>query len=181
MPEPTADQAAQPYGVPNDPRYFEVLQFLYEEAHLLDHRRFRDWLALLTDDISYRVPARQNRRAGATGEVSDETAIFAEDMASLKVRVDRLGTTSAWAEDPPSRTRHLVSNVRLRPAPHPEELEVESSILVYRGRSNQTQPDIFCGERHDVLRKVEGAWRLARRTVVLDQVLIGARHLSVFL
>lgn len=166
---------------PADPRYAEALEFLYGEADLLDSGRFVEWLDLLTPDITYRIPARQDRGPSEAPERSGESQIFMDDRASLEVRVRRLGTSSAWAESPPSRTRHFVSNVRVRTAERPEELEVRSSVLVYRSRSNRPQFDLFSGTRLDVLRHSEGAWRLAQRTVWLDQTVVAARNISVFI
>jgi 3-phenylpropionate/cinnamic acid dioxygenase small subunit len=94
--------------------------------------------------------------------------------------VQKLGTEYAWAETPPSRTRHLVSNVRVRTTETPGELAVFSYLLLYRNRGDQATADLFSAERQDVLRQVNGAWRLARRTILLDQAVVGARHISVF-
>lgn len=163
---------------PGDPRYFEVLEFLYQEAEVLDGRRFTEWLELLTEDVSYRMPQPVTR--GRTPGYSEETEIFSENLASLRVRVRKLGTEFAWADDPPSRTRHLVTNIRAWATAQPDELEVSSSVLIYRHRSPGASADLFCGERQDLLRKVDGKWRLARRLVFLDQNVIEARHLAIF-
>jgi ethylbenzene dioxygenase beta subunit len=163
---------------PGDARYFEVLEFLYQEAELLDGRRFAEWLELLTEDVSYRMPQPVNR--GKTPGYSDVTEIMSENLASLRVRVRKMGTEFAWADDPPSRTRHLVTNIRARETARPEELAVSSSVLVYRHRSQGANADLFCGERQDVLRKVDGEWRLARRSIFLDRNVVEARHLAIF-
>jgi 3-phenylpropionate/cinnamic acid dioxygenase small subunit len=166
---------------PADPLYADVLEFLYHEAELLDSGRFSDWLDLLAEDLSYRLPIRLNRARAEGGDVSDQTEIFRDNRASLALRVRRLGTGYAWAETPPSRTRHLVSNVRVRATDNPHELAVSSCFLVYRSRSSEPTPDLFSGERQDLLRRTDDGWRLARRTILLDQAVIGARHLSIFL
>ena len=108
----------------------EVEQFLYREARLLDARRFDDWLDLLTDDIKYWMPLRSNRYPAYSKAISildgsryeegdlsheDELAIMDEDKDSLTRRIRRLDSGMAWAEDPPSRTRHFVSNVEVEP------------------------------------------------------------------
>jgi 3-phenylpropionate/cinnamic acid dioxygenase small subunit len=164
-----------------DPRYAEVLQFLYHEAELLDTDRQVEWLELLTDDITYRMPVRLNVRRNASAPYAQETDIFSDNLASLRVRVNKLDTEYAWAETPPSRTRHHVSNVRVSENGSPGELDVRSYILVYRNRTDNPAADIFSGERQDVLRKVDGGWRLARRLIVLDQAVVGARHLAILL
>lgn len=166
---------------PADPRYAEVLEFLYREADLLDSGEFSSWLELLTEDVAYRVPLRLTRTRRADPDHSDKTEILSENLASLQLRVKRLGTGYAWSETPPSRTRHMVSNVRVRTGDATDELHVTSNILVYRNRSWDSEADLFCGERQDVLRRIDGQWRLARRVILLDQAVLGARDVSIFL
>src|SRR4051794_10860790 len=96
-----------------------IEQFLKKEARLLNNRRYREWLGLLTEAIRYWMPSRFNRmREGADEDWDiekelDELGYFDEDKQSLTVRVERLYTGLAWGEDPPSRIRHLISNVEL--------------------------------------------------------------------
>ena len=162
----------------SDPRYSEVLDFLYREAELLDSGRFSDWLGRMTEDLIYRMPVRINQSRTTKSE-GPKTEIFSDNIISLRLRVNRLATDFAWAESPPSRTRHLVTNVRVRETEGAEELAVWSCILVYRDRPG-AQGAIFSGERQDLLRKVNGQWRLARRTIVLDQAIVKSRNLSIF-
>lgn len=164
----------------SDPRYAEVLEYLYREAELLDGGEFNEWLELLADDVRYRMPVRLNRGRKAKPDYSDKTEIFSENLASLRLRVRRLGTDYAWAEIPASRTRHMVSNVRVWTTPVPGELAVASNVLVYRNRLSSASADVLSGERRDVLRKVDGQLRLAQRTILLDQVVVGSRNLSIF-
>jgi 3-phenylpropionate/cinnamic acid dioxygenase small subunit len=163
--------------------HHEVTQFLHLEARLLDERRHHEWLRLFADDIRYWMPCRYNRLAreidkevAAPGEVAN----FDEDKQSLGQRVFRLSTGMAWAEDPPSRTRHLVTNVWARPTDTTDELDVQSYFLTYRNRGD-TEFDIWAGRRDDVLRRVaERTWQIARRTILLDQATILSKNLSVF-
>jgi len=164
--------------MPADPCYSEILHFLYQEAKLLDDRRFSEWLELLEEDISYRMPLPLNK--ARTLDYSQQTDILSENIASLRVRVNKLATDYAWADTPPSRTRHMVTNVIIKTTNKPEEVEVSSFILVSRNRLGEPSPDLYSGERQDLLRKVNGAWRLAKRTILLDQTVIGARHLNIF-
>ena len=85
----------------------------------------------------------------------------------------------AWAEDPPSRTRHMISNVEVEPGESEAEVKVYSNFLVYRSRA-ETEEDFYVGTRRDVLRRVEGGWKIARRRMVLDQAVLTAKNLSVF-
>jgi 3-phenylpropionate/cinnamic acid dioxygenase small subunit len=158
----------------------EVLDFLYREAELLDTGRLEDWLALLTDDVQYRMPVRLTRERASPTDRSDEMQFFWDDRATIELRIRRLRTDFAWAEDPPSRTRHFVSNVRIAPAAGADEVEVRSYVLVYRNRGETAAYELLSGERRDVLRQVAGAWRLARREVTIDQASLAHQNLAIF-
>ncbi len=85
----------------------------------------------------------------------------------------------AWAEDPPSRTRHLITNIEVEAGPTLSELKVYSNFVVYRTRA-ETEQDFYVGARQDVLRRVDGAWKIAHRKLVLDQNVLLAKNVSVF-
>lgn len=156
-----------------------VVSFLYVEADVLDCGGFDTWLDMFTDDVQYRMPVRTTRsRAAGTG-FEGAMDFFSEDAASLAMRVRRLGTDFAWAEDPPSRTRRFVANIQVA-AGTDGELEVRSNVLIYRTRGTETVPDFFSCARRDVLRDDGGRLRIARRTVYIDQTVLGGHNLSIF-
>ena len=172
----------------------EVEQFLYREARLLDTRRFAEWLELLTGDIRYWMPTRSNRypvnskaisildasryeEQGVSGE--DELAIMEETKDSLERRVARLDTGMAWAEDPPSRTRHIITNIEVEPSDVPGELRVYSNFVMYRNRG-ETDQDFYVGSREDLLRRESGQLRICSRKIVLDQNVLLAKNVSNF-
>ena len=160
---------------------YEVEQFYYREASLLDSRRFAEWLDLFTDDIRYWMPIRRTRTVNEIEQeftAPGEMAFFDDDREMLQARVAKLETGYAWAEDPPSRTRHHVTNVRIVAA-EGEELTVESNFLLYRTRLN-SEEDTWMGQREDRLRKVDGAWKLAGRKIYLDQTVLLSRNLTSF-
>jgi ethylbenzene dioxygenase beta subunit len=162
----------------------EITQLLYDEAELLDEGRLREWLGMLTDDVVYQVPVRihkeQTDDSRVTG-VQPDSYHLDETYTSLLMRVERVETGFAWAEDPPSRIRHMVSNIRVRRRPdHDDELSVRSYVLVYRSRWDRPDYDIMTAERRDVFRRVDHAWRLARRLVVLDNTTVPMLNLSFF-
>ena len=170
--------------LPSDPmlRQYQVEQFYYAEAELLDDRRYDEWFALLEDDIRYFMPMRFNRgRREMHLEFSDDrqSAYYDEDKESMAVRQRKLSCGSNWAEDPPSRTSHMISNVRVADGAVAGELAVKSAFLVYRNRLER-QTEIFAGERQDVLRLRDGGFRIARRTVLLDQATLLTSSLSIF-
>jgi 3-phenylpropionate/cinnamic acid dioxygenase small subunit len=113
--------------------------------------------------------------------VVDEIGFFDETIQSLTLRVKRLLTDVAWAEDPPSHTRRFVTNIRVRPTENDDELAVRSALLLYRSRSDLGAFDLIVGERQDLLRLVEGEFRIARRRTVLDQSSLSTKNLGVFL
>lgn len=156
-----------------------VAQFLYEEAALLDAGRFEEWLALLAPDVVYRAPVRTTKGRGEGSELSAEMFHFDETLETLRIRVQRLRTGTAWAEDPPSRTRHVVTNVRVRPGAA-DELVAESALLVYRNRGDDAGFDLLSAARTDTLRLVGGALCLARRLIAFDQATLGTRNLGIF-
>ena len=159
----------------------ELTQWLYHEAELLDESRLREWLDLVTDDVVYQVPVRihkeQTGDSRVTGVQTDSYHLD-ENRASLLMRVERVETGFAWAEEPPSRIRHLVTNVRVCPGARDGELAVRSYVMVYRSRWDRPQYDIMTAERHDVVRRVDGDWKLARRLVVLDNTTVPTLNLS---
>jgi 3-phenylpropionate/cinnamic acid dioxygenase small subunit len=162
----------------------EIEQFLYFEAELLDDRRFAEWLTLCADDIFYWMPMRRNRLLRELSRENTEVgdlAHFEETKKSLGWRVQQLATGMHWAEDPPSRTRHLVTNVRVQPASVRGEYDVRSNFLCYRNRL-EDEVDLWAGERFDVMRNVgDRLWQIAKRTIILDQNVILSKNLSTLL
>jgi len=88
-----------------------------------------------------------------------------------------------WAEEPPSRICHMISNVQILEAspagPAPSEIAVKSRFLIYRNRV-ETETDILVGKREDLLRRVNGGFKIARRRIVLDQNVLLAKNLTFF-
>lgn len=156
--------------------------FLVAEAALLDDRRFDEWLTLFTDDLEYIVPTRTIKRRGNGDDVDWESRHYDDNKASMSLRVRRLTETDvAWAEDPPSFTRRMVTNFRYAPGPGETELTVKTNLLLFRSRGISGQHDLIAGERTDVLRLVDGQLKIAKRHVVLDQATLGTKNLGVFL
>jgi 3-phenylpropionate/cinnamic acid dioxygenase small subunit len=172
----------------------EVEQFLYREARLIDERRFDEWLDLFADDLRYTMTLRSNRYpreskaiamrdparyAARNSPEEDELAILDETKATLAARIARLKTGMAWAEDPPSRTRHVIANIEIEPAESAAEMTVYANFIVYRSRGEKEQ-DFYVGARRDTLRHEGGGLRIARRRLVLDQNVLSAKNVSIF-
>jgi 3-phenylpropionate/cinnamic acid dioxygenase small subunit len=159
---------------------WECTAWLSHEAELLDDNRQRDWLALLDPEIDYRVPVRVTRERTRGAGFSEQGFHMLEDHASLEVRVDRLDSEYAWAEDPPSRMRRLVTNVRLGEIAG-DTVAVRSNFLYFRGaRYDAPGHDLLVGERQDVLRRTPDGLKLLRRMVLLDHTTLGTPNLAFF-
>src|SRR5687768_2416187 len=138
----------------------QVEDFLYEEAALLDAWKLDEWLALLTDDATYRVPSNDRPDSDPRGTLFT----IADDIARIRSRVTRLKDRNAHAEYPPSRTRRLISNVRIV---EKNPLRVEANFVVYRYRSNDDVRQ-YVGRYRYLLRKEGGKLKIAARDAILD-------------
>lgn len=159
----------------------EVHQFLVWEAELLDSRRYRDWLDLFTEDIVYRMPVRVTRAHTLEGSILNGMDHFDEDMYSLKKRVQRFETEHAWTEDPPSRTRHFVTNVRVYPGEGDGEYTVKSYVLLFRSRGDTRDADFLSAERTDIFRRFDSGFKIANREILVDESVLKTQNLAVFL
>ena len=145
-------------------------------------RSRRGWISSPTTSST---GCRNERIRGRAAIIADtvskpgELALFEETKETLRTRVARLATGMAWSEVPPSRTRHLVTNVQVESGENESELRVRSYFMVYRTQLEHSQ-DVFVGERDDVLRKVGDDWKIARRTIILDQAVLQSPNLSIF-
>jgi p-cumate 2,3-dioxygenase beta subunit len=145
----------------------QVEDFLYAEAALLDAWRLDDWLGLLTEDATYRVPSNDRP------ESDPKSALFmiADDIRRIRARVVRLKDPSAHAEFPPSRTRRMISNVRITERTS-SELKVEANFVVYRFRRDDMRQ--YVGHYRYVLRMLDKKLLIASREAILDPLELGA-------
>jgi 3-phenylpropionate/cinnamic acid dioxygenase small subunit len=160
----------------------EVEQFFSAEAELLDERRFDEWLDLLHEDVSYWMPIARNVRYDEpereyTREHS-EASWFDEGKDILRKRVLQIKGGDHWAEEPRSRTTHLVANVRVE-ATDGSDISTKCRFVVYANRLEH-DVELFVGKRVDVLRREGGMLKVLRRTVYLDQSVLLSRTLTTF-
>jgi p-cumate 2,3-dioxygenase beta subunit len=146
----------------------DVEDFLYREAALLDAWQLDEWLALLTDDAVYRVPSND----APEGDPKNTLFLIADDIQRLRGRVARLKDPQAHAEFPHSRTRRLISNVRVVSA-EADLIAVECNFAVYRYRRNE-RLGVYVGRYRYRLRMVNGAPRIAVREAILDSEELGS-------
>ena len=156
-----------------------VEQFLYEEADLLDRRLYREWFDRVASDVHYWMPIRRTvslRNIDREFTQPGGMSFFDDDHSDLRMRVEKLYTGSSWSEDPPSRTRHLVSNVRITGL-EAATVRVQSNFLLLRTRL-EGDADQFHGRRDDRLRIDGDSFLLAQRHIYLDHTVIHATNLS---
>jgi 3-phenylpropionate/cinnamic acid dioxygenase small subunit len=179
---PASSEATSKRVPIGSPVYNQVLEFLYEEACMLDEIRLKDWSQTLAQDLVYGAPLRETRpMTQQAASVVRTMQHYHDDYRSMMGRIMRLTGKSAWAEDPPSRTRRLVTNVRVEATDKPDEFKVRSYLLITRSRFNFDDFDLISGERHDVLRQSGESFKLARREIILDQAVLGTPNLAIFL
>lgn len=162
-------------------RRYEVEQFYNHEAELLDTRQFEVWLDLLADDLRYWMPLSRNQEFGEwdgqhTREGKDLNW-FDEGKFEMEQRVKQIMTGMHWAEEPISRTCHMVSNLQVEDG-EDGLLKTRCRFLVYRNRT-ETETDFFVGKRHDSLRREADGFRIVARKIFLDQSVLLAKNLSI--
>ncbi len=165
----------------------EVEDFLYREAALLDEWKLDAWLELLTDDARYRVPSNDAPDA----DPASSLFLIADDIARIRGRVARLQDPQAHAEFPHSRTRRLITNVRIKKMVSgtisgaseraavaeaeivPDTIFVEANFVVHRFRRDE-QVSQFVGRYRYRLRLIDGHLRIALREAILDSQELGS-------
>jgi 3-phenylpropionate/cinnamic acid dioxygenase small subunit len=167
----------------------EVEEHLYFEADLLDQWNYRDWLNLTTSDIRYWAPLRRNVSYGnwdrEQSRQDGELAWFDDNRATLEMRVRQIESGVHWAEEPVSRVCHVIGGVRIiaatPDAANCTEVTVRSRFIVYRNHQDDEE-NLYIGKREDVLRRAEdGGWRLARRSILIDQSTMLTPTLTILL
>jgi p-cumate 2,3-dioxygenase beta subunit len=163
----------------------EAEDFLFHEAALLDAWKLDEWLTLLTDDARYLVPSN-DAPEGVAG-----AALFtiADDIARIRGRVARLKDPQAHAEFPHSRTRRMITNVRVvdrhsREDGNPDldprlrgddedDVIVHANFTVHRFRRGG-EASQYVGRYRYRLRMVDGKPKIALREAILDAHELGA-------
>jgi len=160
--------------------YNRILETLYDEAAALDERRFDDWVAMLGEDLIYTAPIRLTR----TGPNRDRDVMrtmmhFDDNYASILMRTGRLAK-SAWAEDPPSRCRRFITNVRMAECEAPDQYEVVSYLYVERSRGDNWHNETVTAERRDIWRAIDGGYKLSKREIICDQSTLSMSNFAIF-
>ena len=139
---------------------------------LLDQDRLEEWLDLLSENIHYWAPVRADMNRGKEDFSPPlRLAFFDDNKDGLRLRVARIRTGAAHADEPPSHVRHLITDVQVMEAPDTETTKVASNFLVFKSRRNREE-NLFVGCRQDTWRLDGGAWKLDERMILLDHNVI---------
>jgi p-cumate 2,3-dioxygenase subunit beta len=158
-----ADSQSEESGVTDEqlPARSEVEDLLYKEAALLDEWRLEEWLEMLAEDAVYQVPPTD----APEGDARNTLFIIADDAVRIRSRVKQLLGKSAWAENPHSRTRRMISNVRVLGA-EGNDILVTANFIVNRMRYENV--DTYVGRYDYRLAREQGALKIRERRVILD-------------
>jgi p-cumate 2,3-dioxygenase subunit beta len=139
----------------------EVEDLLYREAALLDEWRLEEWLEMLTDDAIYQVPSTD----APEGDARNTLYIIADDALRIRSRVKQLLGKLAWAENPHSRTRRMITNVRVVRVDGDDVL-VTANFVVHRMRYETV--DTYVGRYDYRLAHFGNTLKIRERRTILD-------------
>jgi len=137
----------------------EAEDLLYREARLLDDLRHQEWLAMLDENATYWIPCN-----GDGTEPNREISLVFDDKHRLTDRIGRLQSGLAHAQNPPSKTKRLVSNVQIENATENAAM-ILSGFILYELRRGKER--VFAGRYEHRLHLVDGTWKIASKKVVL--------------
>ncbi len=159
--------------------YAEVRDFLFDEAALLDDRRYEDWFALLTQEIEYRVVGKLVRAASAPPQ---EFVVLDDRLVDIRMRINQISNPKlTFAENPAPFTRRSINNIRVKSNAAADRYCVDSNLLMYRQDAAVRDPYLISAARRDILCRSGDALRIAKRDVHLDQSVVASANLPTFL
>lgn len=162
----------------------EMDLFLAHEAELSDSRRYWEWSDLVTEDFTYKVPVPRTPDSPFAPHYDERSMLIDESRWSLESqwfkRLDADIYELSWAENPPVRFRHTVSNIRVRLTPEPDRFDVRSNVIL-TGVRQSDPPKFITAERFDVVVRQSHGLRLQSRWAVLDQTVIDFPQLRIIL
>ncbi|WP_394232281.1 aromatic-ring-hydroxylating dioxygenase subunit beta [Niallia oryzisoli] len=161
--------------------YLEITHLLNQEAYYLDNGMYKEWIELLAEDLTYQMPVRETVEGVGANNIASDIDFYYETKTSLSTRVNRLYTKSAWVENPATRQRHFITNIVVESTSSPNEYKVRSYFLFQRSRGSHHEVEQLFGERHDIIRKIDDQWKIAKRLIKPDQAVITTMNMSMFL
>jgi p-cumate 2,3-dioxygenase beta subunit len=140
----------------------QVEDFLYHEAALLDDWKLDEWEKLLADDAAYYVPPNDQLESDHRSTLF----IVADDRERIRQRVIRINDPNCHAEYPKSRTRRMISNVRILSV-EGDLITASANFVCYRFRRYERIREYVGGYRY-ILRQAGDSFRIKERRVLID-------------
>jgi 3-phenylpropionate/cinnamic acid dioxygenase small subunit len=160
----------------------ELSAFLAYESELVDSRRFHEWVMIVDPSFTYRVPVPLTPDNPSKNGYDDSAFVIDESRQTLIdhwfVRFEPEMWEMAWAENPPVRYRHFVTNVRVRETEVTDVYDVRSNVMVSAARQSSPTSTLHA-ERFDVVAREEDGLRLRSRFVVTDESVLDFVQLRV--
>ena len=147
----------------SDAEYQAVIEFLYREARLADEARYAEWHALWTEDAIYWVPATADPSPDPDAQLSH----IYDNRARLDTRIKLLQTGHRYSQEPASRMRRLISNIEVERGDNGELVVASNFVLAELAVQASRELNWWVGRATHRLRRVDGALRMCRKTVVL--------------
>jgi p-cumate 2,3-dioxygenase subunit beta len=140
----------------------EVEDFLYHEAALLDEWKLKEWEALLTEDATYYVPPNDQLES----DHRNTLFLVADDRERIRQRIIRINDPNCHAEYPKSRTRRMISNVRIVGVDG-DLVTVAANFVCYRYRRYERIRE-YVGAYRYILKRAGDSFRIKERRVLID-------------
>jgi 3-phenylpropionate/trans-cinnamate dioxygenase beta subunit len=164
-----------------DDVYLALQRELFHEARLLSAADYDGWVSMLADNIKYSMDMPQRRfiEEKSNDRAPKKTPIFDDNMAAIKMRIERFKTGFVWAENPVNSIRHIISNVEVFETKSEDEFTVYSIIEVHRSRLDAERKRLTAG-RKDLWQVSETGYKLVKRTATLDDGVVLDSNINFF-
>lgn len=141
----------------------EVEAFLHHDAALLDAWELEEWAEFLSPDARYMVPSLDSPQ----GDYKSTLFLISDDYLTLKSRISQLKGRTAWVENPLSRTRRLITNIRAQQLDD-GEIAVTANFAIWRFHLGNTDTYVGRYEHRLVRDEASGEFRIKIRKSILD-------------
>jgi len=138
-----------------------IIDFIYNEARMLDQGRFSDWLALWLPEGHYWMPLDYKQT-----DPINETSLLYEDNFMLRLRVERLNGQRTFSQKPKSRCHHVLQR------PFIDEFDADTgnartnTSMLYVETRLEEQQVLAITATHEI-RQVDGELKIANKKVEL--------------
>lgn len=140
----------------------QLIDFVVNEARMLDEQRYEEWLDLFTEDGHYWMPLTPGQT-----DPRLQTSLMYEDKLLLRVRVERLSGIRTFSQQPRSRCHHLLQRPTVESVASAEDGRWVLRTAFHYIETRLDQQTLFVGWFHHELVAIDGALRMALKRVDL--------------